>query len=276
MAKEKKKRVKPVLEAVDETGQTKFARALGSVDSYTRERGLKALAKWLSAHEDVGKDDLIKIWKGIFYCFWHSDLQPVQLAVRYHDAFVETMRREWFGIDRLRLDKFMMLVRRIMHTMFVLLASRGWPKAEVLHCCEQWMALLLPNTSGLGVGLSYHVTDIFLTELEGAAAEAADASDLDRSQAREMGVEEGQEAEVPAKKAKKPKDGQPSSETLVLLLSPFIRALSVSSNPVLVQRLHVDVFQPLVSYARSPKSAPVVYANLDARLLAASLFERGE
>lgn len=84
MAKEKKKRVKPVLEAVDETGQTKFARALGSVDSYTRERGLKALAKWLSAHEDVGKDDLIKIWKGIFYCFWHSDLQPVQVGYEGH------------------------------------------------------------------------------------------------------------------------------------------------------------------------------------------------
>lgn len=36
------------------------------------------------------------------------------------------MRREWFGIDRLRLDKFMMLVRKFMQQTFVHLRNADW------------------------------------------------------------------------------------------------------------------------------------------------------
>jgi Nucleolar protein,Nop52 len=67
-----------VLETAEES---KFARVLASTDHGTREKGLRALTKWLSCREEVADDDLLKIWKGLFYSFWHSDKAPAQVWV---------------------------------------------------------------------------------------------------------------------------------------------------------------------------------------------------
>ena len=72
-------------------GNSSFARALGSSEFHTRERGLQALTLWLSRRPDVTDKDLLKLWKGVFYCFWHSDSAPVQVGVhavprRRHNA----------------------------------------------------------------------------------------------------------------------------------------------------------------------------------------------
>ncbi|TFY51593.1 hypothetical protein EVG20_g10925, partial [Dentipellis fragilis] len=74
-----------------------------------------------------------KLWKGIFYCFWMSDKPLVQqdlatelagilLTITSTQAFLAFMRgfwettvREWNGIDRLRMDKYYMLVRRFVN-----------------------------------------------------------------------------------------------------------------------------------------------------------------
>lgn len=50
----------------------------------------------------------------------------MQVAFAYFRAFMETVRREWFGIDRLRLDKFMMLVRKFVQQTFVHLRRLDW------------------------------------------------------------------------------------------------------------------------------------------------------
>ncbi len=42
-----------------------------------------------------------------------------------------TMRREWFGIDRLRMDKFLMLIRKFIHHMLVCLKTAKW-------CVGEW------------------------------------------------------------------------------------------------------------------------------------------
>ena len=90
MGKKNKERVakertplEPVPDSVTD-GDSKFARALGSGDYHTRDRGLKALAAWLQSQDSVELDSLQKLWKGILYCFWHSDKEPVQrdLALR--------------------------------------------------------------------------------------------------------------------------------------------------------------------------------------------------
>ena len=59
-------------------GDSKFARALGSVDYHTREAGLRGMTAWLSRRSDLEEHDLLKLWKGVFYCYWHSDKAPVQ------------------------------------------------------------------------------------------------------------------------------------------------------------------------------------------------------
>lgn len=63
--------------------QCKFVRALGSVDFRTREEGVAALARWLRAkRDDLRAEDMLKVWKGLYVCFWHSDKAPVQARGR--------------------------------------------------------------------------------------------------------------------------------------------------------------------------------------------------
>lgn len=49
-----------------------------------------------------------------------------QVAQLYFRVFMRTMQREWFGIDRLRLDKFLLLVRRLVRALFVHLRRSNW------------------------------------------------------------------------------------------------------------------------------------------------------
>jgi len=68
-----------LVEIPSETGDCKFARALGSNDYVTREKGVQALTRWLACRDGVDELDMLKIWKGLFYSFWHSDLSKVQV-----------------------------------------------------------------------------------------------------------------------------------------------------------------------------------------------------
>ena len=49
-----------------------------------------------------------------------------QSAFLFFTAFMSTMRREWFGIDRLRLDKFLMLIRKFVNQMLTCLKGAKW------------------------------------------------------------------------------------------------------------------------------------------------------
>jgi hypothetical protein len=49
-----------------------------------------------------------------------------QGGLLYFKVFARTMQREWFGIDRLRLDKFMLLARKFVHQLFALLRQSDW------------------------------------------------------------------------------------------------------------------------------------------------------
>ena len=85
----KRKKLKRPLEAIpppasDSGANCTFARALGSVDWHTREQGLQALTLWLTQKEAVAEQDLVKIWKALFFCFWHSDQAHIQVSVRTH------------------------------------------------------------------------------------------------------------------------------------------------------------------------------------------------
>lgn len=83
----RKRREKPLLEpiavdvaSVEQQGGSKFARALGSTDFLTRERGVLALTRFLQHKSSVSHGDMVKLWKGLYFCFWHSDKAPVQVG----------------------------------------------------------------------------------------------------------------------------------------------------------------------------------------------------
>jgi hypothetical protein len=70
----------PQQPGADPNGMSPFARALGSRDYATREKGLQAVQHFMQRKANLSELDMMKIWKGIFYCFWHSDKAPVQVT----------------------------------------------------------------------------------------------------------------------------------------------------------------------------------------------------
>lgn len=67
---------KPLLE---NNVDSKFARALGSTDFHTREAGLQAVTAWMARRPDMEELEMLKLWRAVFYAFWHSDKAHVQV-----------------------------------------------------------------------------------------------------------------------------------------------------------------------------------------------------
>lgn len=87
----------------------------------------------------------------------------------FADAFWKTMSREWSGIDALRMDKFLYLVRCYVQEGFQYVRRAGWD-AELVEAYVEILAatpfeardVRIPN------GLRYHVIDLYVDELDKA------------------------------------------------------------------------------------------------------------
>nr|CAD1826034.1 unnamed protein product [Ananas comosus var. bracteatus] len=213
-----------------------IARRLASSSPSARLRAVRALSSFLSSSAAAADDaaaavsdaDLFKIWKGLFYCFWHADKPPAQsdlatcvasllssppaqsdLAARFFSAFLLTLRREWPGIDFLRLDKFYLLNRRFLHHLFLLLRTRRWDpdlSSRMISVLSDTSLLPVDNHPANGVG--YHIAEAFLEEL----------GDF-----------------LPV-----------GPETLDLLLKPFFSVFQKSSDKVLVNKIKLNLFERLL------------------------------
>ncbi|PSC72643.1 Ribosomal RNA processing 1 B [Micractinium conductrix] len=251
----------PLLEAVPANGgDCRFSRALGSVDYHTREAGLAALTAWLAARSQLEELDLLKLWKGIFYCFWHSDKSAVQSALAerlsdimtqlpeevgwlYYRTFVRTMRREWVGIDRLRLDKFMLLIRKFFAAALRQLQACSWQERRVARLADFVLhEIMVPGDTLVSAGVASHLTDLLLPELSKCVAEGGAAA--------------------------------PSDITLHALLDPFCQALAATTNPALIYRLRQGVFSPLVEEVAQGGEDGAL-RRLDAGELAEHMFALG-
>ncbi|KAJ7597504.1 nucleolar protein,Nop52-domain-containing protein [Mycena floridula] len=168
-----------------------LAKYLASTEKKTRDKAIKNLSVFLSdsSQDAIPKPEMIKLWKGLFYCFWMSDKPLVQQALAtelaelvltitttssslaFLDGFWETTVREWSGIDRLRIDKYYMLVRRFINAAFRLLIRTGWETSTV----EEYNRILTreggplcPTDIRVPTSLSYHLADIYIEELDKA------------------------------------------------------------------------------------------------------------
>lgn len=152
----------------------------------SREKALRLLLKsWLpSQSQPLPDEDAKKLWKGLFYCVWHSDKPLVQaelidrlsslllilhpsFSVQYFSTFFITMRREWSGIDALRLDKFYLLIRRFVSKTFSLINMNSWDLefVKVIMNCLDDATFGSKDKLLQGNGVNYHVASIFLDEL---------------------------------------------------------------------------------------------------------------
>ncbi|KAJ7808233.1 nucleolar protein,Nop52-domain-containing protein [Mycena olivaceomarginata] len=214
-----------------------FAKHLASNDKKTRDKAIKSLASFLAddAQEPISKSDMDKLWKGIFYCFWMSDKPLVQQALASELAqllltmtsissslsflrgFWEATVREWNGIDRLRLDKYYMLVRRFVNATFTVLGRSKWDKSA----CDTYNDILTgeggplsPADIRIPTSLAYHLSDIYVEELDKALAAAP-------------------EPFLPA--------------PLATLLTPFFTLAARTPTSITYKRVQSEVFTPLFS-----------------------------
>ena len=169
-----------------------FAKQLAHGEKDVRDATFVALSKWLGAKSVVEMLDMKKIWKGLFYAMWHADGWDVQeelaeqmvgllhklkhkVALTYAGVFYITARREWVGIDRHRMDKYLMLSRRMTSQVMRYCANRNWEEKVVGDIAEMLMrtALVAGGRGEKGVvdiGLRLHVTECFVPELRKVAA----------------------------------------------------------------------------------------------------------
>jgi len=170
---------------VDTPQSSPFLRQLASSDPEARTQALENLRVYLSGHSAFSPLELLKLWKGLYYCMWMSDKALIQQrlaselaglieilraenVIPFLDAFWKTMAREWSGIDALRMDKFLRLVRFYLRATWVWLARGEWRDVEArkrfLEILEETPLsakdMKIPN------GLRYHVLDIYVDELE--------------------------------------------------------------------------------------------------------------
>jgi ribosomal RNA-processing protein 1 len=86
----------------------------------------------------------------------------------FTSAFWETISREWAGVDRLRMDKVLLLVRMAVRQLFQLCISASSDPdqariKEQIDIFETWP--LSPRDRTVPDGVRYHVLDIWVDEL---------------------------------------------------------------------------------------------------------------
>ncbi|XP_035954883.2 ribosomal RNA processing protein 1 homolog A [Halichoerus grypus] len=179
--------------------EIQLAQRLAGNEQVTRDRAVKKLRKYIVARTQRAAggfthDELLKVWKGLFYCMWMQDkpllqeelgrtisqlihaFQTTEAQHLFLQTFWQTMNREWTGIDRLRLDKFYMLMRMVLNESLKALKTQGWQERHVEQLLELLTTEILHPDSQAPSGVKSHFLEIFLEELSkvGAAELTAD------------------------------------------------------------------------------------------------------
>ncbi|PWW78814.1 Nop52-domain-containing protein [Tuber magnatum] len=164
--------------------KTPFVKQLAANDRPTRDRAVASLRTYLSSRRNFTKIEFLKLWKGLFYCMWLSDRPRTQQrlvldlaglldsmetknAGLFLEAFWITIAREWNGVDVLRMDKFLLLVRGYLASSFRYQHARKWEKDLVGRFMDLLREIpLSPKDMKVPNGLRYHLIDIYVDELE--------------------------------------------------------------------------------------------------------------
>jgi ribosomal RNA-processing protein 1 len=143
------------------------------------------LQSYLTQRTDLSTLELSKMWKGLFFSMWHCDkprnqqalakdfgslihVLPKETVIPWLDAFWDCMAREWIGIDALRMDKYLYLIRVYLRESFQHFANQEWKDAKRL---KKYMNVLKaiplnPTSTRIPNGMRYHLIDIYVDELD--------------------------------------------------------------------------------------------------------------
>lgn len=138
----------------------------------------------------------------------------VDAALAFLEGFWTALVREWSGIDRLRIDKYYMLIRRYVNATFRVLQRAGWDAGAVAKVNGILTAERGPlswREKSVPTSLATHLADVYLDELDKVMA--------------------GAEAPVP----------------LVAVLEPFAQLLANTRTPTVHTRIMSMVFSPTIA-----------------------------
>lgn len=118
---------------------------------------------------------------------------PSTNAIPFLKAFWEIHCQEWHGLDRIRLDKYYLLLRRVVYFSFQFLARESWDNVYL----EAYTDMLLegplsPTNRKNPDAIRYHIIDLYFEELEKV---------LDDARAR---LEESDDLDVPMEEISRP------------------------------------------------------------------------
>ncbi|XP_044526181.1 ribosomal RNA processing protein 1 homolog B isoform X1 [Gracilinanus agilis] len=168
--------------------EIQFAQRLASNEKLIRDRAAKKLRQYISVKTQrvtggFSQEELLKIWKGLFYCMWMQDESLLQEELAdtisqlihvinnleaqhlFIQTFWKTMNREWKGIDQQRLDKYYMLIRLVLRQSFEVLKRNGWDESRIKLFLDVLMKEILHPESNSPNGVKFHFIDIYLDEL---------------------------------------------------------------------------------------------------------------
>ncbi|KAG5354592.1 Ribosomal RNA-processing protein 1-like protein [Yarrowia sp. B02] len=217
-----------------------FIKKLAANDRPTRDETLDSLKRFLSTKKAFGELELLKLWKGLFFSMWFSDRPRTQqrladelaslLFVLQEDnyfvflaCFWKIMAAEWLALDKHRVDKFYLLLRRYVGYAFERLQKENWDEKWIEKHNEvmQKVALNADNAK-IPDSIRYHVLEIYLEELEKVVLKNQDEED----DVKELF------AEVPVSELLEPVEAL-SEETNNKIVQE--RCLEVLENPLLIE-----------------------------------------
>ncbi|GFT45181.1 ribosomal RNA processing protein 1 homolog A [Nephila pilipes] len=211
-----------------------FAQQLASNLPKFREKALKKIGIWFQkvsvTSTALDEEILLRIWKGLYYYFWHCDkmlvqeekadvisqyihvFKSVKYSFLYLDTFLKTIAREWHDIDKFRLDKFLMLVRRFLHQGYQLLKNLKWEVKYIKAFVKTLKnTVLSPSSESVPLGLKIHISEIYMEELAKVGADEV------------------------------------TSKILLQFLLPYCRVLCYCDDPSLLNSVSKDVFLYLIN-----------------------------
>ncbi|XP_033915889.1 ribosomal RNA processing protein 1 homolog B [Melopsittacus undulatus] len=168
--------------------EIQFAQRLAANEKRIRDRALKKLRGYISVRTQraaggFSQEELLKIWKGLFYCMWMQDkpllqeelannisqlihsIENTETRRLFIQTFWQTMNREWNGIDSLRLDKYYMLMRKVLRQSFEVLKRNEWDESLTELFLQLQMKEVMDPDSSAPIGIKLHFIDIYLDEL---------------------------------------------------------------------------------------------------------------
>ena len=233
-----------------------FAKRLANNDTRVRNRAVRRMKLWLSSKpgESFDELDMMKLWKGLFYCMWFSDkplvqedlanliaklihiLKDVRAVSMFVDAFLLTMGREWYGIDSLRMDKFYMLIRRVLREVFVYLQAKHWEEETVFQISKAlFNGPCNVKTNKFPDSVIVFMAEIFVDEL--------------RLQMKES---------------------KPGEGTLAKLFEPFISAFAQSDSKLVSSCINDEIFRSLLPRKSEILNMPI---KIDLETFGSKMFE---